>query len=715
MENKSLNHSGTKERQVPRQTTGIMKQLQSSLKTLALLAFFLGTAIGNLQAQKAPSEIIWDKYGVPHVYSQNTPEMYYAFGWAQMHNHANLLLELYGQARGRASEYWGDKYLDSDKQVHLFSLPETAKKQYAQQPLEGKQHLDAFVRGVNAYAQMHPEAIDPAKKQVLPITAYDVLAHSSRVICLEFLGSDDIRAAVREITPGSNAYAIAPSRSASKKAMLVTNPHLPWENFFVFFEAHLSAPGFNAYGVSLVGQPILNIAFNDYLGWTHTVNTIDASDRYELTLQNGGYLLDGKVQAFEKRTVPLKIRQADGSLKTENLVLASSKHGPVVGEKNGKAYAVRIAGLENGLLGTQYHKMAQAKNWQEFEAAIKMLQNPLFNIIYADKAGNILYLFNGNVPKRSEGDWAFWNGTVDGRSSKYIWNSYHSYEDLPKVFNPGTGFVQNANDAPWTSTYPVALKPADFPPYMAPQETPLRPQRAVNMLKEDASISFDELVAYKMNTGMESADRFLDDLLKAVQKHPDPMAQRAAAVLQKWDKQTEAHSKGAILFARWFDKLREDMFTTPWNPDQPFTTPGGLKDPQKAVALLVTTAHEVEKKYGSLDVAWGDVYRFRVGDYNVPGNGAPGHYGVFRAMYYYSAEDNKEYAFHGDSYVAITEFGDKVRAQVLLSYGNATQPGSKHRGDQLQLLSEKKLRAALLEKQEILRNMEKKEVLQHHP
>ena len=680
-------------------------------KKLILFVAFTFAVLSSTQAQKR-TEIIWDKYGVPHIYARNIEEMYYAYGWSQMHNHADLLLQLYGQARGRAAEYWGEKFIASDKQIQLFNLPDSARTQYAMQKGESKKYLDAFVNGVNAYAQEHPGSIDSAMKRVLPITVYDVMAHGKRVICLEFIAGGDLRTAKQLSGAGSNSYAIAPSRSTSKNAMLVANPHLPWNDFWLFFEAHLTAPGFNAYGATLIGQPTLGIAFNENLGWTHTNNTIDVSDRYELTVKDNGYLLDDKIESFKKKNINLKVRQPDGNLKTQTIELTYSKHGPIVGEKKGKAYAVRIAGLENAFFAEQYHNMAKAKTWKEFEKAIKMLQNPFYNVIYADKAGNIFYYFNGNVPIRTEGDWKFWSGTVDGRFSKYIWNQYHSYEELPKIFNPSTGFVQNANDAPWTSTYPMMLKPENFPSYMAPKSTPLRPQRAINQIKDDASITFDELVGYKLNTGMEAADRFLDDLLAAVKQYPDTLAQRAAAVLQQWDKATNVDSRGAVLFARWWDMGRDTIFSIPWNPAEPLTTPDGLKDPQKAVALLSKAATEVEKMYGDLSVAWGEVNRYKVGDNNFPANGGSGNYGIFRTMYFSkNARDNKGYAVAGDSYVAVTEFGPAIKAHVLLSYGNATQPGSKHIGDQLSLLSQKKLRPALLNRSEILQNSEKRELL----
>jgi acyl-homoserine-lactone acylase len=680
------------------------------LKTLHLFCALLIFS-SCAQTQTVKPEILWDHYGVPHIYGRTVEEMYYGFGWAQMHNHANLLLKLLGQARGKAAEYWGSDFVESDKEVHLFNLAAIARKTYSLQEPQYKGYLDAFVRGINDYAQKHPGSITKEMKMVLPVTPLDIMAHSNRVICLEFLGKEDIVNTLRSVSPGSNAYAIGPSRSASKRAMLVANPHLPWGDFFLFFEAHLNGPGFSAYGVSLIGQPALNIAFNHYLGWTHTVNTIDASDRYELILKDNGYLLDGKTELFDSRTDTLKIRQADGSLKEELVTFRYAKQGPVTGQNETKAYAVRIAGLDNAFLAAQYHKMASAQNWKEFESAVEMMQNPMFNIIYADKEGHIVYLFNGNVPKRAEGDWRFWHQTVDGTQSKYIWSQVHSYEDLPKVIDPATGFVQNANDVPWTCTYPPVLDPQNFPAYMSPQEEmEWRPQRAVNMIRKDPSITFDELVGYKLNTGMETAYRFLDDLLAAVQKHPDSIALRAAAVLKAWDRSTNTGSKGALLFTHWFDKLNKDDFLKPWNEKEPVTTPSGLKDPERAVALLVSAAKEVQQLYGRLEEPWGNIYRFHVGDQDYPANGGPAQYGIFRTMYF-NSRGSKAYAVGGDTYVAVIEFGTRVRAQVLLSYGNATQPGSKHIGDQLPLLSQKKLRPALLDRREVEKNTEEREIL----
>ena len=665
----------------------------------------------KLPAQNAATEILWDNYGVPHIYANSNKEMYYAFGWAQMNNHANLLLQIYGQARGRAAEYWGADYLASDKQVLLYDLPAKAKDSYKKQTAEYKNYIDAFVKGINDYANDHPEAIDKEMKVVLPVTGEDVFANIERTL-YRFLTANERAATEKLFQPGSNAIAIGPSRSASGHAMLVINPHLPWKpDFTLQFEANLNTTAMHVYGVTMIGMPLLLLAFNDHLGWTHTVNTLDASDRYELTLQGNGYMLDGATVPFDQNSKLIKVRQSDGTMKEEKMEIKISKHGPVVGEKGNKAWAVRVAGLENDKLFEEYHKMISAKNFSEFEAALKMMQIPIFNLLYADKEGNIFYLFNGNLPKRPEGNFAYWRGTIDGTRSTLIWNETLSYDELPKVLNPSTGFLQNANEPPWNCTYPPVLDPRKFPSYVAPLFMGFRPQHAVNMIKNDPSITFDELISYKLNTGVETADRFLDDLLAAIDKYPDSTSLQSATILKAWDRKTDAASKGAVLFSAWFEKLTPTMYTTRWDPFKPVTTPDGLSDEKQAVSLLVQAAKEVKEKYGSMDIAWGEIFRLRMNGLDLPANGGLQQEGIFMSMSYSQDADNKFRAEGGETFIAVTEFGKSPQASVLLGYGNATQKESKHITDQLNLLSEKKLRQALLTKADVMKHLEKKEIL----
>ena len=343
------------------------------------------------------------------------PELFYAFGWAQMANHGDLLLELYGQARGRAAEYWGRRYIQGDQYVRIMGVPQRARTWYQAQSPQMRTYLNAFVAGINAYAQTHPDQLNPERQLALPVVPEDPLAHLQRVIHLSFVAPNQAREAQNWQRAGSNAWAVAPSRSASGHAMLLANPHLPWGGMTTWFEVQLRGPGLDAYGATLVGFPLLGIAFNNHLGWTHTNNPMDGADLYELELMEGGYRWNGRVQAFAQSVDTLRVRQEDGTLRAEPLLILRSVHGPVLARKQDKAVALRLAGLDQPHLMEQYWDMIRATSLAQFEAALQRLQMPFFNVVYADRDGHILYLFGGHTPRRSRGDWGDWQGVVPGK------------------------------------------------------------------------------------------------------------------------------------------------------------------------------------------------------------------------------------------------------------------------------------------------------------
>jgi acyl-homoserine-lactone acylase len=463
-----------------------------------------------------------------------------------------------------------------------------------------------------------------------------------------------------------------------------------------------------------VGIPVLAIAFNDDLGWTHTVNTHDGWDAYELTLAGNGYRFDGKVRPFETKTFSLKVKQKDGSLQPQPLVVKSSVHGSIVTEKDGKPIALRVVGLDRPGVLEQWWDMARAKNLIEFQKALQRLQLPMFTVMYADRKGHIMHLFNGHVPVRSQGDFEYWQGIIPGDTSKTLWTKIHPYGDLPRVIDPDSGWLQNANDPPWTTTFPVAIKADNYPPYMAPRgPMSFRAQRSARMLAEDESISFAEMMAYKHSTRMELAERVVDDLIAAARKYGDELARRAADVLEAWDRQANADSRGAVLFASWVEEINlEQAFSQPWREDSPRTTPNGLVSPHLDVKVLSVAAAKVEKAYGKLDIPWGDVFRVRAGDVDLPANGGADDLGIFRVVNFAPTANGRFTSVHGDSYVAAIEFSQPVRAMALTSYGNATQPGSPHRGDQLQLFSRQELRPVWRSREEITAHLEQRQVFE---
>jgi acyl-homoserine-lactone acylase len=493
--------------------------------------------------------------------------------------------------------------------------------------------------------------------------------------------------------------------------MLLVNPHLPWSDLFLWYEAQLTAPEIDAYGVAFVGMPVLAIAFNNKLGWTSTVNTHDGWDAYQLTLANGGYLVDGRVRPFETEAQTLKVKQANGTLLEEQLVVQRSIHGPVVAQKDGKAVALRVVGLDRPNLMEQIWDMARATNLREFEAALKRLQLPMFNIIYSDRDGHILYVFNAQVPIHSKGDWNYWQGVVPGDTAATVWTKTHPYQDLPRVLDPPSGWLQNANDPPWTATFPQALNPNDYPSYLAPRFMHLRAQRSAQMLMEKPKISFDEMVADKFSSRMELAERILDDLISAAREQGSELGRQAADVLSAWDRKAEANSRGAVLFAVWARSMQPSkLFATPWNENSPLKTPNGLADSASAVKVLEVAATTVKLLYGALDVPWGEVARLRYGNVDVPASGGPGLFGIFRVIDLAPAAGGRFQQVAGDTYIAAIEFSNPVKAKVLTTYGNATQSGSPHVGDQLQLYARNELRPVWRTRKEIEAHLESRKV-----
>ena len=610
-----------------------------------LLIFLFVSCAANENQQE--TKIIWDDWGVPHIYAQNDEDLYFSAGYAQMHLRGNIILELYGRARSKGAEYWGADYAETDFLVHTMGFSELAAKWTQTQDPELQNLINSFVRGMNAYAEAHPDAFEEKHKVVLPIQNEDVNAHALYVVYTLFVGGNDLGRVQQWVDKGSNAYAVAGKRSASGNAMLVQNPHLPWFGEFLFTEMHFVTPDNNLYGSTLVDFPMIAIGFNEHLGWSHTDNTIDNADTYEVELSGEGYLLDGEEKAFERATRTIKIKGDDGNFTEQEIEVLKTEHGPVVKKGQNKALAIRMVGYDRPNSFLQWAKMGKAKNFDEFESALSMGQIPFWNVMYADREDNIFYLFNGQIPVRSQGDWDYWNRIIPGGKSEDIWTDVHAYEDLPKVKNPTTGWLQNSNDPPWTCTYPLALNPDDFPAYVAPRGMSFRPQRSAEMLNADESITFDELVSYKLSTRVGMADRVLDELFEAIDQYGGEVAQEAKSVLESWDREANPDSKGTLLFTQWASQSRlwsQNAFEEKWSQANALTSPDGLGNPEQAVKTL-------------------------------------------------------------------EEFGEKVSAKVLLSYGNSSRPGSENNGDQLKLFSDQQMRIASLYEEDVLKNKQSMEVL----
>ncbi len=683
-----------------------------------------------LAAGKA--EILWDRYGVPHIFAADRENMFYAQGWAQMQAQANLLLQLYGESRGRAAEYWGPSHVELDRWVQLNGVPERAQSWYDAQDKTFRTYLDAFARGINDYAKEHPEAIGADYRVVLPVKGVDVVGHPMRAVHYGYMASPDrmrrevnafkrvgaaaasaAESAEGEFAAGSNTWTIGPPHSASGNSMLLINPHLAWGNtFYRYMEVHLVGPNYDLYGAPQVGFPVPVVGFNRHAGWGRTVNTLDTVDFFKLTIKDGKYLYDGELKAFERARKTFKIKQPDGSMREETIEIKRSIQGPVVYDEDGLTVAMRVAGIDRPRMLEQWFKMGEATTLEQFKDALRVMAVPMWHANYADDQGHIMFVFDGLVAKRKGRDYDYWNKIVPGDTSETMWSDYLTFDDLPKSIDPPAGWNQNANEPPWDVTVPP-LDRTKYAPYVAPTGEALpqmRVLRSRRMITEDPKISYQQLIAKKHSTRMELADRILPDLLKAAGGRTD-----AARVLEKWDRMTDGDSRGGVLFQMFVEKYMlgpggiASKLRVKFDFNRPLDSAYGLADTAAALTALAAAADECLKLYGALDVKWGDVYRFASGNADLPGNGGSGDSGLFRTIAYTRKVGNKYYAANGETIVCAIEFGKMQQARCTLGYGNSSQSGSPHLEDQLPLMVQKTLHPVWRERKDIEANLEKRE------
>lgn len=662
------------------------------LTILFILAFTPSTYI-NAQVDNLP-EIKWDTWGVPHISGATDVEAYYAFGWAQMKAHGNIILKSYGKARGRSVEYWGGtQNLQRDLTSRKLNVPQRAQDWYDAQNESIKELISSFVAGMNAFCEKHNNEISEELKIVLPIKNTDPLAQLQISYHL-MVGAYAMQPqAAQWKNAGSNAWAIGPSKSESGNALLLMQPHPPWFDDYLFFEAHIMSKDRNIYGIALVGSPAIAMGFNENVGWALTFNQADAMDLIELELKNQSYLVDGKWKSLKIKEEIIAIKK-DEEILYDTIQVKLSDYGYIIEEKKGKALALRLSGFDRPFFIEQFTNMAKSTNLDEFQIAMKQLQLPLQNIIYADKNGDIFYLYNGIIPKRPEGNLSDWSKVISAAKPGALVNEYVRYEDLPKFKNPKSGFIANSNNGPWTSTYPFEVEPKNYPQYITDKPYKYfnyRSVRSIKMLIDEEKLDFDKVVELQSSTYAEFAHRTVQELVTFGERSTDSIMNKAAIVLKNWDKKLDTQSKGAVLFMNWYLVSKaNDIFEVTFSPNNPLNTPNTLTRASKE--LLLKAAEETLEKYGKLDVGWGDVYEINYAGKSFNGGLGFSEVGSFNAGFYRPSSNNKYTLLGGSAFTSVIEFGEKIKAKGILSYGNASQNGSPFKADQLQLLVDRKLR-----------------------
>jgi acyl-homoserine-lactone acylase len=723
-----------------------------------------------------------DAYGVPHVTGPTDESVVFGFIYAQAEDNFWQVEDSYIQALGRAAEVYGERSLADDILNRQLEVTRLSIAEYERAPEDVKALCRAAADGLNYFLAKRP---DVKPRLLTRFEPWYVMAFNRFAVYQLFLARQmgltaaERRASVKELaaqsasaeattsevarderlrraetpvfglTPteldliapaadaegalGSNAWAIAPSKSASGRALLFINPHQPFFGPGQWYEGHLkSETGWNFSGAGFPAAPCPTIGHNEFLGWTHTVNHPDNADLYVEKFDDPqnplNYRYGSGYRAAVEWTETIKVKKGF-DYEERKFTLRKTHHGPVVAVRDGKPLALRMARLEEGGQVEQWYRMTKARSLKEFRAAMSMLAIPMFNTIYADRDGNILYVYNAAVPKRSP---KFdWEKPVDGSDPQTEWRGLHSFDELPQSINPASGWLQNCNSTPFTTTEgrgnPMKEK---FPAYMVTEKDTARARISRRILGSQPKFSFEGLTTAGYDTAVIEAEAQVPELVAEWEKLKGVDAARAAktaeavAELKAWNRVSTVDSAAMTLFALWYERHEKvkgsfrDLFND-YSAAERAAVERLRQDKFPRVAALEAVTEDLAKAHGNWRVAWGEVNRlqranpgrligFSDNRASLPVAGAPGPLGIVFNFYARpQAGQKRRYGLAGHSFVGVVEFDRQVRARSVIVFGASNDPASKHYFDQAELYARRQFKPAWYTLDEIKTNLER--------
>jgi acyl-homoserine-lactone acylase len=690
-----------------------------------------------------------DRYGVPHVFGRTDASTVFGFAYAQAEDNFWRVEENFIYALGRAAEVNGERRLAHSRLNRALEIPRLAREEYSRLDRKMRELCDAFAAGFNYYIAKHPETPPRLLNRIEPwytlaFIRYNYfqngfsrdpgLAGDLQTAQIETVTADNV---------GSNGWVIAPSRSKTGHAMLFINPHLPFFGTGQVYEGHVhSDEGWNFTGYTRLGFPFPYVGHNQDVGWVSTDNAADLTDVYVETFDDPArplaYRYGKGHRLATERVEKIRVKTAAG-FEERSFKMIKTHHGPVLGKRDGKLLAIRMAHFESDGWLREWYDMTRARTLAQFKRALRPQKMLFGNVMYADRAGNIFYLYNGAVPRR---DPRFdWSKPVDGSDPATEWLGLHTMDELPQLTNPRTGWMQNCNTTPFLLTSEGSNPRAeDFPKYMVQEGDNPRGRISRRLLSTKPSWTFEEWTQAAVDTHAIMADELLPGWLAELKQHledPTPKAfatfspglraalpwdnggfdfsepalagdrndrlREAYDILKTWNHRATIDSIAMTIFNRWRDRINR--------APQPSTT-------QPHVAALNEALDEINARFGTWRVKWGDVNRLQRYDESksetfsdarpslpVPGiGGADG--GVFTFQAIPINEQKRFYGVAGASYVSVVEFGPRVRALSVHTFGASGNPKSPHYFDQGELYARGEFKPAWFTLSEIRANLE---------
>ncbi len=685
--------------------------------------------------------IIRDDHGIPHIYGKTDADAVFGLIYAQAEDDFNRVETNYLNSMGRLAEAEGESAVYQDLRMKLFIDPDSMKAKFQMSSEWLKALMNAWADGLNFYLSKHPHVTPRVIKRFEPWMALS-FSEGSIGGDIESISLSRLEAFYGKLpvsqTPagqdaesaepsGSNGMAIAPANTASHHALLLINPHT---SFFFRAEAQVtSEEGLNVYGAVTWGQFFVYQGFNDRAGWMHTSSGVDNIDEYVETIVKKGdelfyrYGTEERPLIATRITVPFKT--ATGMAKREFTVYRTH-HGPIVREADGKWVSVRLMQEPVKAL-TQSYSRTKAKSYKAFRESMELHTNSSNNTIFADADGDIAYFHANFIPKR---DTRFdWTKPVDGSDPATEWQGPLSVDDTPHLLNPASGWLYNSNDSPWSAAGPNSPKKADYPAYVESGGESARGHHAVRVLQDKKDFTLTSLRDAAYDSYLTAFTDLVPPLLKAYDQTPasDPLKAKLAEpikLLREWDLRWSATSVPTSLAVFWGDELGRRVGREARAAGVPVDDYMATKTtPEQRLQALAAAADTLAARFGSWTTPWGDINRFQrlTGDivqpFNDAGPSTPvgftsarwGSLASFGARAYKGTR--KIYGTSGNSFVAVVEFGDSVRARAVTAGGENSNPKSPHFNDQAVRYSTGDLREVYFYRPELKGHTER----EYHP